>query len=71
MSTPVPSNIAVDEHACAAAIGMSVAWLRKDRRTARQVPFYRLGSSVRYNLDRVKAALAATEEGGPAAKGRR
>lgn len=58
--------IAVDEHACAAAIGMSVAWLRKDRRTARLVPFYRLGGSVRYNLSRVREALAAVEEGGTA-----
>jgi hypothetical protein len=56
--------IAVDETACAAAIGMSVAWLRKDRRTARVVPFYRLGGSVRYNLIRVREALAAVEEGG-------
>lgn len=63
--TPRARTIAVDEHACAEAIGMSVAWLRKDRRTARIVPFYRLGSSIRYDLERVHAALVArAEEGG-------
>lgn len=57
-------QIAVDETACAQAIGMSVAWLRLDRRTKRIVPFYRLGGRIRYNLDRVREALAAVEEGG-------
>lgn len=74
MSTPVPAAIepiAVDEHSCAAAIGMSVAWLRKDRRGARLVPFYRLGGSVRYNLARVRNALEAVEEGGTARRARR
>ncbi len=61
---PAVEPIAVDETACAAAIGMSVAWLRKDRRGARLVPFYRLGGSVRYNLARVREALGAVEEGG-------
>lgn len=56
--------IAVDEHTCASAIGMSVHWLRKDRRGARLVPFYRLGDRVLYDLTRVREALAATEEGG-------
>lgn len=62
-SSPV-ETIAVDEHACAAAIGMSVHWLRKDRRTARLVPFYRMGGAIRYNLQRVRDALSAVEEGG-------
>jgi hypothetical protein len=53
-----------DEHAAAKAIGMSVAWLRKDRRTARRIPYYKLGGCVRYNLDRVRESLAALEEGG-------
>lgn len=62
---PRATAIAVDEHTCAQAIGMSVAWLRKDRRTDRIVPFYRLGSSIRYDLERVRAALVArAEEGG-------
>ena len=43
---------------------MSVAWLRKDRSGARIVPFYRLGSSVRYSIDRVREALDKQAEGG-------
>jgi len=56
--------VAVDEHACAQAIGMSVSWLRKDRRTKRLIPFSRLGGAIRYDLDRVREALADLEEGG-------
>jgi hypothetical protein len=64
--TPVtdPFTIAVDETQLAKAIGMSVHFLRKDRREKRQIPFYRVGGSIRYNLDRVRHALAACEEGG-------
>lgn len=64
-ASPIP--IAVDERTCAAALGMSVAWLRKDRLGSRLLPHFRLGSSVRYNLDRCREALAATEVGGPKA----
>lgn len=59
-----PFIIAVDETQLAKAIGMSVHFLRKDRRDKRQIPFYRVGGSIRYNLDRVRQALAACEEGG-------
>lgn len=57
----------VDEYAAAEAIGVSVFFLRKDRRNKRLIPFYRIGDRVLYNLDRVKASLVALEEGGPAA----
>lgn len=57
-------RIAVDENQMAAAIGMSVHFLRKDRRTKRLIPFYRIGDCIRYNMDRVLEALAAAEEGG-------
>lgn len=74
MSTHV-TQIAVDETQLAEAIGMSVHFLRKDRRTKRQIPFLRIGGSIRYNLDRVRAALDATEEGGvqpkPRTRGKR
>ena len=60
-----PAPIAVDERVCAPAIGKSVAWLRKDRLSTKIIPFYRIGKSIRYDLDRVRAALATTEEGGP------
>jgi hypothetical protein len=43
---------------------MSVHWVRKDRRTKRLLPFYKLGEAVRYDLERVRQALRATEEGG-------
>lgn len=62
--TPEAPRIAVDETALAAAIGMSVAFLRKDRRTKRLLPFYRIGDSIRYDLSRVRESLAALEEGG-------
>ncbi len=62
------TQIAVDERACAAALGMSVAWLRKDRQTKRLLPFAKLGSAVRYDLDRCRQALMALEQGGPKAK---
>ena len=59
-----PSPIAIDETRLAEALGMSVHFLRKDRRTKRLIPFYRLGGSIRYNLTSVTNALAACEEGG-------
>ena len=58
------TRLAVDEKTLAEAIGMSVAWLRKDRSGARVVPFFRLGSSVRYSIDRVRKALDKRAEGG-------
>ena len=56
--------IAINETCLAEALGMSVHFLRKDRRTKRLIPFYRLGGSIRYNLISVTNALAAYEEGG-------
>lgn len=57
-------RVAVDEKALAPAIGMSLAWIRKDRRTNRIIPFFKIGKSVRYDLGRVSEALARREEGG-------
>jgi hypothetical protein len=42
---------------------MSVAWLRKDRRGKRLIPYYRLGARVLYSLERVQQALNQLEEG--------
>lgn len=56
-----PARIAVDETRCAEALSVSVAWLRKDRRTSRTIPFSRLGRRVLYDLDRVRAVLASLE----------
>ena len=63
-STNETPRIAVDEVEAAKAIGMSVHFLRKDRRDKRLIPFYRIGDCVRYDLGRVREALAALEEGG-------
>ena len=65
--TTSAAPINVDERACALAIRKSVPWLKKDRRTKKLIPFYRIGRSVRYDLDRVRVALLALEEGGPKA----
>ena len=54
----------VDENIAAKFIGLSVHFLRKDRRNKKLIPFYRIEGSIRYNLDRVREALAAMEEGG-------
>lgn len=56
--------LAFDERQCAHALNMSVAWLRKDRRGKRLIPFYRLGGRILYSPVRVQAALDALEEGG-------
>jgi hypothetical protein len=63
--------IAVDETEAAKAIGMSVWFLRRDRLGKRIIPFFRIGGSIRYDLNRVREALAALEEGGTHLKPRR
>ena len=56
--------IGLNKAQIAKAIGMSPHWVDKDRRTKRLIPFYRIGGSIRYNLQRVEEALAKLEEGG-------
>ena len=63
----VSINPLVDERACAAALGMSLGWVRKDRQGQRVLPFVKLGGSVRYDLHRVRQAIAAAEVGGKGA----
>jgi len=64
-ATPLAETpLAINEYALAKELSVSVAWLRKDRRIGRTIPFYRIGKCVRYNLDRVRESLAAVEEGG-------
>ena len=58
------ARIVVCETEAARAIGMSVHFLRKDRRGKRLIPFYRIGDRVLYDLERVRQALLALEEGG-------
>jgi hypothetical protein len=45
-------------------IGLSTSFLRKDRRTHRVIPFVRVRGRILYDLDRVRQALLALEEGG-------
>ncbi|MCF8203658.1 MAG: helix-turn-helix domain-containing protein [Methylotenera sp.] len=59
-------KLALTEHEMAEALGLSVHTLRKDRQRQRRIPFFKLGSAVRYNVDRVREALAKFEEGGAA-----
>lgn len=63
-ATTPTDRIGVGEHEVAAALGLSVHTLRKDRTAARRIPFYKIGGSVRYNLDRVRETLTALEVGG-------
>ena len=56
----------LDTSAIAEFLGLSPAWVKKDRLTKRLLPFVRVGSSIRYDLARVREALAATEAGGSA-----
>ena len=60
---PAMTPIAFEECQRAKSINMSAHWLRKDRATARIIPFHKLGSAVRYSPERVREALAAREEG--------
>jgi hypothetical protein len=60
--------IAVGEAEAAKAIGISVFFLRKDRRNKRLIPFIRLGDRCLYDLNRVRAALLQLEEGGCAVR---
>ncbi len=65
MSTSaVVPKIVLDESQMAKAIDMSVHFLRKDRRTRRLIPFYKIGGAVRYDIGRVREALKLLEEGG-------
>jgi hypothetical protein len=54
----------IDERQQAKLIGVSVAFLRKDRLTVRRIPFIRLGGRILYDPARVHQALLAFEQGG-------
>jgi hypothetical protein len=55
-----------NEHEIAALLGMSVQFLRKDRRTKQLIPFFRIGDRVWYDERRVIETLASLEQGGDA-----
>lgn len=62
-TTDNPQQLAVDDKTIAAALGMSVAWVRKDRTTNRTVPFFRLGTAIRYDVATVRKAMLSRMEG--------
>jgi hypothetical protein len=69
---PVVNCLAVDEKVAARALDHSVHFLRKDRRQPQPVfPYFKIGKSVRYNLQRLEATLAALEKGGTAVRGKK
>lgn len=49
-------------------LGLSIHTVRKDRVGAQRIPFYRIGSAIRYDLDRIDETLAELEVGGLAAR---
>lgn len=57
---------AVDDKQIAELIGMSVHWVRKDRKTKRILPFFRIGDSVRYDVETVRKVFLSRMEGGAA-----
>jgi hypothetical protein len=65
-----PKTPLVSEAECAKALGLSIDWLRKDRKTLGTLPHIRMPSgAIRYSLQRCAEALAAHERGGrPVAK---
>jgi hypothetical protein len=52
-------------------VGLSIHFLRKDRRTLRRFPFSRVGDRILYRPERLTAALDALEEGGAHIRGRK
>jgi hypothetical protein len=58
------TRIALTDREVAAAFGMSLGWVRKDRLTKRILPFYRIGDCIRYDLQTVRKALMQSMEGG-------
>ena len=64
MSEHVIERIVIDERELAVALGMSVSFLRKDRRGRRLIPFFKIGDAIRYDRTRVREALIGLELGG-------
>ncbi|MBM3785745.1 MAG: helix-turn-helix domain-containing protein [Acidobacteria bacterium] len=55
----------LDEHAAAAQLDLSVAWLRR-RRLQKQPPAYiKIGSSVRYQPEDLRAFIESRRINGP------
>ncbi|MBC7620588.1 MAG: hypothetical protein H7293_16660 [Candidatus Saccharibacteria bacterium] len=57
-------RLALNDKEVAKALGMSLAWVRKDRITKRILPFYRIGGCIRYDVDTVRKVMLSRMEGG-------
>ena len=71
ITTATSARLFVDEEELAGLIGVSIHFLRKDRRSARRIPFVRLGDRILYDVERVKYAMLELEQGGPVVKSAR
>jgi hypothetical protein len=58
------SKLIVDDKSIASLIGMSLPWVRKDRRTKRILPFFRVGRAIRYDVPTVRKTFLSRMEGG-------
>ena len=63
-SNALTQSLIVNDKQIAAVVGMSVAWVRKDRSTKRLIPFFRIGDCIRYDVSTVRAAFMSRMEGG-------
>jgi hypothetical protein len=59
-----PARLLLNTREAAEAIGLSPAFLEKDRLTDRVIPFVRVGDRILYHLESVQAALLARQVGG-------
>lgn len=51
----------IDEHAAAEMIGVSVQWLRNNRRSPSAPPFCKIGSRIRYRPESLRAWVRQQE----------
>ena len=58
------TRISLTDKEVAEALGMSLAFVRKDRATNRILPFYRIGAAIRYDIDVIRRQLLNSMEGG-------
>lgn len=64
LTEPFADRIGLTDVEMAAALGVSLTWIRTDRRRRRLLPFYRIGGVIRYNPQHVLKVLDRLAEGG-------
>jgi prophage regulatory protein len=60
----VVERVLITEREIAEALDVSVSWLQKDRVGAQLIPFVKIGTSVRYDLNEARLALRRLQRGG-------